>query len=772
MKFATKTLEFDKILNLVAPFATSSRVKATILELPILINKELIQNSLGEVDDALKALLRTSNINLDPKYDIYDQVKRLEIGSVLSQNELVLVKLFLRQEVATFNYYMHLNKLKIEVPSLLKYFQNIYRHDELLELVNKTIDDDGMIYDTASNDLNRIRKRINSKITNIHERLEKLMVKYDQFLNERVIVTRNDRYCLCFNASYKNKIKGVVHDISSSGQTVYIEPDEIRSIMAEVDLLRVEENQEILKILAKVSENLSLNIETIKTNLEIFIDLDLIYAKANYAEKINGVKPSLNDEGKINLVKARHPLIDPKKIVPINFYLDKLAPTMIITGPNTGGKTVALKTVGLLTIMAQSGLLIPASHQSEVAVFQNIYADIGDEQSLEQSLSTFSSHMMKIKEIIDNVGPNDLVLIDEIGSGTDPVEGTSLAISILDYLRSYKPNLVVTTHYSELKMYAFEKSDIITASVAFDEITLEPKYFLQIGLTGSSNAILIANRLGINPKIIKDAQEIVKGRQTDIAKVLEKLALKEQELDRKNLEYEQNKAKLDKLIEKYDDLLDRNAREQAKVLKEIVDQETQVWNQQQLEVQKIIKELKQRKELSTKEEAEIKAKIRKPNQPKPIVSDYNFKVGDHVFIMSYQQTGVIVEIKGDEYLIDLGPFTLNFKKHDLKLTAAPRQEKKTRTPRKKGFSQTPQAQASLELDLRGVRYEEVAPLIDKAIDNLLLSNLRSLRIIHGFGTGAVKNAVYEYIKNSSLIESSRYGGENEGMQGVTIITLK
>lgn len=772
MNFATKPLELDKILKLVAPYAVSQRIKATILDLPIITNQEIISEMLLEVDQALISLIRTSNLGLDPNYDILEQIKRLEIGSVLSINELLLIKIFLRQEVAVVNYFNHLNKLKIDTPSLLKYFQGIFRHQDLLDYLNQIIDDEGLIYDNATTNLARIRRSINTRINTINQKLEKLLVKYGDFLTERVIVTRNDRYCLCFNVSYKNKIKGVIHDISSSGQTVYIEPDETRTIMAEVEILRAEENQEIQKILANVSNQLAMNIETLKNNLEIFLDLDLIFAKANYGYVINGVNPQLNTDGFINLIQARHPLIAAEKIVPINFKLDKNAPTMIITGPNTGGKTVALKTVGLLTLMAQSGLLIPAKEGSSVAIFENIYADIGDEQSLEQSLSTFSSHMTKIKKIIDNVTAKDLVIIDELGSGTDPVEGTSLAIAILDYLREKKPNLLVTTHYSELKLYAFEQTDIVTASVAFDEETLEPKYFLQIGLTGSSNAILIANRLGIRKEIIKHATQIVSGRQTDVAKILEKLALKEQELDRRNNELDNKQEKLNEQITKYDELLDRNAREQARVLKEITEQETQVWNQKQLEVQQIIKDLKKRQAISTKDEAEIKAKIRKPSQEiKPIVTNYNFKVGDNVFIITYQQTGKIVQINGDEYLVDLGPFTINFKKGDLQLTAASEKTKKPNRKRHSQASSIPAKTVSVELDLRGVRYEEVAPLLDKAIDDLLLSNLNSLRIIHGFGTGAVKNAVYEYIKNSKIVKSHRYGGENEGMMGVTIITL-
>ncbi|HHT82651.1 MAG TPA: endonuclease MutS2 [Acholeplasmataceae bacterium] len=773
MIYQTKTLEFDKILKLVSKHAVSPRVRETILDLQIYNNPDVIKVLLHEVDDALGALNRASNINLDSKYDIDEQLKRLEIGSILQPNELVLIHTFLKEETRLKSYNQNLKKLKVEAKYLESYFFDINLHDDLLKLLGQTIDPDANIYDNASNNLFKIRRTLQSKLTSVNEKMEKLMNKYSDFLNERVIVTRNDRYCLCINQSFKNKIKGVVHDISSSGQTVYLEPEEIRSITSEIEFLKVEERKEILKILADVSNKLAINLETLKINLEIFLTLDLIYAKANYAKEINGVIPKINQNGLINLIKARHPLIEPKVIVPINFYLDEKAPTMIITGPNTGGKTVALKTVGLLTLMAQSGLLIPASEKSEVAVFSNIYADIGDEQSLEQSLSTFSSHMTKIKKIVDNVTPNDLILIDELGSGTDPVEGTSLAISILDYLRKHKPRLVITTHYSELKVYAFESSDIVTASVAFDTVTLEPKYHLQIGTTGSSNAILIANRLGLNKEIIENAKLRVSGHQSDIAKIIENLAVKEQKLEDKKKYFEESQLALDEKMKQYDNLLLKNHQEQDRIIKEIRDNETKIWNEKHLEVQKLIKELKAKKELSAKEEAEVKKIINKPREKTIVKTDYNFKVGDYVSIQSYGQSGYIKEIDGDDYYIDLGPFTLNFKKSDLLLAPVPKPEKKInrrKTVNREG--EVPTKEASVELDLRGVRYEEVYGLLDKAIDNLLLSNLKSLRIIHGYGTGAVKKAVSEYIKSSNLIKSHRSGGENEGMLGVTIITLK
>ncbi|MGI6782183.1 MAG: endonuclease MutS2 [Acholeplasmataceae bacterium] len=772
MRFETKTLEFDKILKLVSRHAVSHRVKETILDLPIYTNLEVVSSLLNETNDALEAIIRSSNLSLDPKYDIIESLKRLEIGSILQTNELLLVHIFLKEEARLKNYSFNFKKIKLSLPHLQKYFDDINVHDDLLTLLNQTIDPDGNIYDTASSNLLKVRRILQSKVASVTERMEKLMNKYSEYLNERVVVMRNDRYCLCINQSFKNKIKGVVHDISSSGQTVYIEPEEIRSITSEIEFLKVEEKKEILKILAEVSNKLAIHIETLKINLEIFLTLDLIYAKASYAKEVSGVIPKVNNKGIIDLHLARHPLIDPKEIVPINFYLDEKAPTMIITGPNTGGKTVALKTVGLLTLMTQSGLLIPAHEKSEVAIFDNIYADIGDEQSLEQSLSTFSSHMTKIKRIVDNVTPNDLILIDELGSGTDPIEGTSLAISILDYLRKYQPRLIITTHYSELKIYAFESNDIVTASVAFDTVTLEPKYHLQIGSTGSSNAILIANRLGINQEIIANAKKRVSGHQSDIAKIIENLAIKEQELLSKKKEYEDNLVTLNEKIDKYENLLLKNHQEQERALKEIRDNETKIWNEKHLEIQRLIKDLKSRKELSAKEEAEIKSAVNKPHTKKHIKTDYNFKVGDYVLIQSYQQSGFIKEIKGDDYYIDLGPFVLNFKKSDLILTPRPKPDQKLERRSSRGGGETPMKHASIELDLRGVRYEEVHELLDKAIDNLLLSNLKSLRIIHGYGTGAVKKAVHEYINNSNLIKSHRPGGENEGMLGVTVITLK
>lgn len=771
MNYSRKTLEFDKILSKVEPYAVSHRAKDAILNMDIYTNLDLIEEKLLEQLDCETAILRSNNIPLEPTYDILETLKRLDIKAVLTPQELVLVKKFLYQEYLLDRYLKRLKGLELDLPNLYKYLENIHIHKDLYEEVKLIIDDDAIILDSASKNLFIIRRKMESKEKEIDVKLDKIMNRYEDFLNEKIVVMRNNRYCIAVKDTFKNKIKGTIHDMSASQQTAYVEPAEISQIMADLDLLKLEEETEIQRILAKISDEIGLELETLGNNLEIFLELDIIFSKANYGISIQATKPKINKNQHILLKKARHPLIAPEEIVPIDFKLEKKAPTMIITGPNTGGKTVALKTVGLMTLMTQAGMLIPALEGSEVAIYENVYADIGDEQSLEQSLSTFSGHLTKIIKIIENVSKDDLVLIDELGSGTDPMEGTALAIAILNYLRSKAPSLLVTTHYQELKRYAFSKDDIITASVAFDEETLAPLYYLQIGLTGSSNAILIASRLGLDKDIIEDSKKIMAGKKDDSYNLLEKVSKKEQELLNKEQELSLKETELKDKINKYENLLNENAKEQERVIDELVRQEQEVWNKKHLEMNRLIKELKKKNELSFKDEAKLKEKMKRPDQTVEIVTDYDFKVGDYVYIKPYDQTGKITKIKDEVYTVDLGPFSLKFKKADLLLTKAPKAKPKKKTSkRRKGVE--PARKSIYELDLRGARYDEVAPLLDKAIDDLLLSGLNSLKIIHGYGTGAVRDAVYKYINNSSQIKEHRYGGEKEGMRGVTFITLK
>ena len=454
MIFSEKTLEFDKILNIIETYAYSRYAKEAILNLPILTDINEIRRLLSETTDAKTAILRHTKLSLDTNYEIDEELKRLKINLILTIPEVLKMRNFLETELKIYKFQKELKRLVIPTIYLDEIFNLIITHQDILDKINQTIDYDGVIFDGATKELARIRKNLRSKQNSLLEKLDKVKEKYQNYLNEKTTVIRNDRYCLVVQDSFKNKVKGVIHDFSSSKRSVYIEPDETREITQAIEELKLEEAKEILKILAEITNYLYEISEDLTNNLEVIKRLDIIFAKAEYATIIDAYMPNLNQDLEINLIKAKHPLLDPNTAVPINFKLEKDAKTMLITGPNTGGKTVALKTIGLLTLMTQAGILIPAFETSNLKIFDNIYADIGDEQSLEQSLSTFSSHMTKIINTVNNATPIDLILIDELGSGTDPVEGTALAISIIDYLKKLDVSLIVTTHYSELKLYA------------------------------------------------------------------------------------------------------------------------------------------------------------------------------------------------------------------------------------------------------------------------------------------------------------------------------
>jgi DNA mismatch repair protein MutS2 len=773
MRFMTKTLELHIILNQVASYAKSDTVRNDIFSLEPMTEQSLIEKNLDEVMDMTALIQRSGVLPLIENYDIHELLRYAGLERVFSIQELLYVRLFLSMEKDIIRYYRETEKNRIPLNTLNHYFIDMHSHSRLLEYIQSKMDEDGQILDDATPELLKIRREISKLEKSLQDRLHKLMIDYASYLNENVIVIRNDRFCIPVKETYKNKIKGVIHDMSQTKQTIYIEPEATRQITAEIESLHVLEEQEIQKIIAMMSEAVHESHASLKDNLDLFLALDFISSKARYALTISGIKPSTNTVGRIALVKAKHPLLDQKTAVPIQLELDSEIRTLLITGPNTGGKTVALKTVGLLTLMTQCGLLIPASEASDIAIFNQIFADIGDEQSISQSLSTFSSHLTKIIEMITNVRENTLILLDELGSGTDPNEGVSLAMAILNYFKTFDIRMMVTTHYSELKSYAYEEPHMTTASVAFDKKTLKPLYYLQMGTTGSSHAFLIARRLGLSEQVVKDAETIYQGRQTDLAKTMEKLNDEMLYLERQKEKIAFEIKELRKEKTEYQTLKDKLIKEQDTVIETLKSKEEAKWNQLKDEARKLISTLQNKKELTNPEIAQMKYQL---NQG--IESDHEYRksdelaIGDQVFIIPYQQYGTIKSMKQDEIRVIFGKFDLTFKSTDLRKDAIQETPKKTVRPEKISTGSTPEKKANFEVDLRGFRYEEVKEAMDQAIDSALLSGLSVIRVIHGFGTGVVRKAVYDYLKNSPYIKSSRFGQEGEGLNGVTIITLK
>lgn len=774
MRFMTKTLELDLIIEKILKYIKSDSAKNNLIQLEPYTNETVINQKLDEVSDMIELIAKLGNMPFLDDFDIYQLLHYAKIKRSYSIQDVLYVRLFLMMERDIHQFLKQKNILKIPTPHLNFLFTDLANHKDVLAYIQSKIDEDGVILDQATPKLYSIRKDLVRFDKLLQDKLQKILVDYQKYLNDQVIVMRNDRFCIGVKEAYKHRIKGVIHDMSASKQTIYIEPEQTRSITAQIESLKINEETEIQAIIEAISIEIQDCSESLKQNLDFFVELDLIHAKAIYGLEINGHKPNINKEGFIQLVDAKHPLLNPKEAIPISLSLDKHLKTLLITGPNTGGKTVALKTLGLLTLMTQMGMLTPLNEASSIAIFDQVFADIGDEQSISQSLSTFSSHLTKIIKMIKEMKDNTLVLLDELGSGTDPNEGVALAIAILEAFKTYDARMMVTTHYSELKSYAYEQLHMTTASVAFDKKTLKPLYYLQMGTTGSSHAFLIAKRLGLPDQVVNRALTHYEGRQTDLAKVMEKLndEMLEIQMEKENLSKEMMNLKQEK--KEYQLLKDELLQKQDAIIEKVKKNEESKWLKLREEAQNIILELQDKGTLTNPEMADLKYKL---NQgvaaDKSLYFEEKLKIGDEVFITPYQQYGKIVNIKDDVYQVQFGQFNLEFKAKDLKKEKEIVPKKtKIKAQTRSGEPFKPIKAGSFEVDLRGFRFEEVKPALDDAIDGAIISGLTQLRIIHGFGTGAVKKAVHNYIKSSPYIKEHRFGGEGEGLNGVTIITLK
>jgi DNA mismatch repair protein MutS2 len=773
MQFMTKTLELNIILETIAKYAKTDTIKQDLIQLEPMVDKAQIQQALIETNDMVMLISRVGLLPLIEDFDIHELLKYASLNRVFSIQNILYIRLFLAMERDVLKYVRELERIKISSMSLATYFSLMSSHQSLLNLIDSKMDPDGQILDQATPELFHIRKELLRQDKLLQEKLNKILIDYSSYMNENVIVIRNNRFCIPVKEAFKNKIKGVIHDMSASKQTIYIEPEQTRQITAEIESLKIREENEIQKIIHFLSEEIHQSNETLIKNLDLFLHLDFLQSKAQYAKLIQANKPEINEEGIILLVKAKHPLLNQVEAIPIDLELNDQLRILLITGPNTGGKTVALKTVGLLTLMTQCGLLIPAHESSHIAIFHQVFADIGDEQSIMQSLSTFSSHLTKIIKMTESVTDNSLVLLDELGSGTDPNEGVSLAIAILNHFKTFNLRMMVTTHYSELKSYAYEQNHMGTASVAFDKKTLRPLYYLQMGTTGSSHAFLIAKRLGLSDQIIDDANIIYKGRQTDLQKIMEKLndEMLYIEKQKEKLRIELDQAKNEKKA--YLSQKEKLITEQDQIIQKIKDKEERKWNDLKEEVRELIKELQSKKSLSNPEIAQIKYQLNQKAEEEHLkLFEEELNIGDQVFIISYQQYGTIKAIKNDDYKVSVGQFDLTFKSVDLRKEETKKAVKKTVKRETPKTDHTPIKKANFELDLRGFRFDEVKDAMDQTIDSAILSGLTVIRVIHGFGSGAVRKAVYDYIRQSPYIKTHRFGGEGEGLNGVTIITLK
>jgi DNA mismatch repair protein MutS2 len=778
-----KTLEFDKIREQMIEHVSSPLGREKAKNLVPSIDYEEVVTLQEETDEAVKVLRLKGNVPLAGIYDIRGHAKRASIGGMLSPQELV-------QSASTVHASRQMKRFitdmseETEIPILETYADGIVVLAEVEEKIKQAIDEGGEVLDSASDTLRSLRQQLRSRETRVREKLESMIRSSNaqKMLSDAIITIRNDRFVIPVKQEYRGHYGGIIHDQSSSGQTLFIEPQSVVQLNNELQGIRVSEQQEIERILIELSAMVGENMEELLTVVNILADLDFMFAKARYGTKIKGSKPAINNKGIIKLFKARHPLISADEVVANTITLGEDYTTIVITGPNTGGKTVTLKTVGLCTLMAQSGLPIPALDGSEVAVFDAVYADIGDEQSIEQSLSTFSSHMVNIVDILERVDFNSLVLFDELGAGTDPQEGAALAISILDEVYKRGARVIATTHYPELKAYGYNREGVINASVEFDVESLSPTYKLLIGVPGRSNAFEISKRLGLKESVIGTAKTYISADSNQVENMIASLEESRRQAEREAEEaHELLKAAdmlhkdLQKQMAAYyerKEELEAKAKDKAASIVEKAreDAEEVIRDLRKLRLEKSaqVKEhelIDARKRLA--EAAPERAPVKKGGSAKP--SRHVLHPGDEVMVTTFGQKGHLVErTSNHEWQVQIGILKMKVNERDLEYIDTPKQQEKKSVAVVKGRD----SHVGLELDLRGERYEDALMRTEKYIDDALLAGYPRVSIIHGKGTGALMRGVQEYLKNHRSVKKIRFGEAGEGGTGVTIVEFK
>lgn len=786
-----RTLEYNKIVERLAEYAFGADTKERCLSLLPSTSLSEITNAQQQTKDAMNRSLKKGRLDCSGIKPLSSAIRRVEIGGTMNIEELLgLCKLL--ETARRVKAYGRKEREDIPSDSLSELFDGLEPLSPLCDEIRRCIISVDEISDDASSNLKSIRRSIRSTGDRIHAQLNQMLNNQNvrNCLQDFVITMRNGRYCLPVKAEAKSQITGMVHDQSSSGSTLFIEPMAVVNLNNELKELSIKEQDEIAVILATLSAKAGEYIPAIETDYQILTELDFIFAKAAYALEYNGITPHFNTERKIRILKGRHPLLDAKKVVPIDISLGSDFDQLVITGPNTGGKTVSLKTVGLLTLMGQAGLPIPSGDRSELAVFDNIFADIGDEQSIEQNLSTFSSHMTNIIHILKEANEHSLVLFDELCAGTDPTEGAALAVSILSYFHSRGIRTMATTHYSEIKIYALTTSGIENACCEFNVETLSPTYRLLIGIPGKSNAFAISKKLGLSDTLIEDARTRISSNEQNFEDLLSDLEAsritieKEQaEINRYKSEIaalkQQLKNKQEKLDESRDAIL-RKAKEEANQIlqeaKDTADEAIRNFNKYGTTRPSIQEMEKQRtnirEKMAANEKKSSKEKdtaIYNPKVPKKL------RIGDSVKVLSMNLTGTVHSLpnaKGDLF-VQMGILRSQVNIKDLVLIedAAPGSKKYAKTGAGK-LKMSKSASVSTEINLIGKTVDEAIALLDKYLDDAYLAHLPSVRIVHGKGTGALRSAVQSHLKRQSYIKSFHLGEFGEGDAGVTIAEFK
>lgn len=782
------TLEYTKILKSLSECAKNDDAKIMAEELKPSSDFREVERALAETDAAVTMSLKFGSPEILRVEPVDGAIKRLDVGGALSAAELLNVARLLKC-IRNLKRYT-----KEQTGALEEYFSELVSAKPIEDEINRAIVSEDEIADAASPALANVRRKMKNTGAKIKDSLDSMVRSghYQKFLMDNIVTMRNNRYVVPVKAEHRSEVPGIVHDMSASGSTVFIEPASVVNANNELHELEIKEKAEIEKVLYELSNKVAEISEQVKYNYETLILIDFIFAKAKLALDMKAVCPKLNTDGKIKIVKGRHPLIDKSKIVPIDVRLGDDFDVLVVTGPNTGGKTVVLKTIGLFCIMTQAGLHIPANEESEMPVFDDIFADIGDEQSIEQSLSTFSSHMKNIVHIVENAGPNSLVLFDELGAGTDPVEGAALATAIIESIRLIGAKIVATTHYSELKLYALSTDGIENASCEFDVETLSPTYKLLIGVPGKSNAFAISKKLGLPDSIIERSKEKLSDENIKFEDVLGSIeenrvsaqkAREEQERMRR--EIEQLKDELQKEREKIDKKKDKiydNARAKAeKIIKQAQDETERMLEEiKQLQKEKRDKEAVRameevRKELKLKEKSNVRPKSRRSGGVKSNVNLNTLKLGSNVLIIDLNDKGTVLSINKDNQtaVIQVGIMKITAKISNLVVLEDEKGSKpESYVAPKRSTGINTAMSGKTEVDLRGMTIGEAELEVDKFLDESVLSGLSEVSLIHGKGTGALRAGIHEYLRHHPHVRKYRLGRFGEGDIGVTIVELK
>ncbi len=775
-------LEYPKIIAKLAEYATFEVSRELLLALEPKSTPTAAREAIAATSEGVEILRLYPLYDIGPCRDIRDALRRLELGGTLNVEELLAVADTCRASRQNKEFFSH---LKGHFPQLTELAHRLSVFKTIETAVDKAIQPDGQIADNASDRLNGIRHRIRMHENQIHERLDNFIKNPNtaKFLQDPIVTLRGGRFVVPVKQEYRSSVAGAVHDVSSSGATLFVEPLAVMQANNELARLHTEEEDEIAAILRALSAVVGSNREELEHSLWCLAKIDFIFAKARLSYEMRGTACLLNENGLINLKQARHPLIR-ENVVPIDVKLEPKLRVMVITGPNTGGKTVTLKTVGLLTLMALAGLHIPADTGSTLAFYDKVFADIGDEQSIEQNLSTFSSHMSNIVQILREAGADSLVLLDELGSGTDPTEGAALAMSILEHLYRAESKTLATTHYSELKSFAYNKNGYINASVEFDVETLRPTYRLLMGIPGKSNAFQIAEKLGLDGAIIERANSFLTADEQQVADLIS--GLEEHKLQAEQASREAD-LRLAEVVEQQRQLKNQEL--------ELANKETEIITKARLQAAEIVKESRREAEelyqqmkqelknagVHNKEVQATRSKMQKlqeklqTNLPaKKYQGDAPAKVsvGQSVEIPKLRQSGIVCSLPNEkgELQVQIGVMKVGVLLSDLRIDKQKVQKERTASTRH--VLQEKSRTISTEIDLHGLTVEEAIYELDKYLDDAFLANLHQVRVIHGRGTGALKAGVLPYLKNHRLVASIKGADYNEGGLGVTVVELK